>query len=474
MNGSFSGSAALVLLLASSVPLAAQRCPLPDAVIDGMEGVMAHVRYLADDDLAGRAVASAGERCASTYLVEAFRRTGLRPAGTDGSYFHAFPVRTGMDLGPANTLQIDGESLTTQADWAPIGVSASARIEASLTYAGFGVSSPGSDADRWTGVDLAGKIAVVEWGDPDAPDRPTLRTDPAFKARVAAGRNAAGLLVLLPGDDAPTRIGAETAADVGIPVAVVAGSRAAQVRAAAERGATARIETDVRPVVAEARNVVAVLPGSDSLAAAEYVIVGAHYDHLGLGGEGSLAEGEGRIHNGADDNASGTAALLEVARAVSRTRPARSVVFVAFTGEERGLWGSRFFVEQPTVPLGRTVAMINLDMVGRLEDRPLTVSGTGTARGWLELLARANASIPRPLEFESHPSGSGPSDHASFEAAGIPVLHFFTGTHPDYHRPGDDWEKIDGAGLDRIIELVSALVVTLATPSEVPALPPQG
>lgn len=474
MNVSFSGSAVLVLLLASSVPLAAQRCPLPEAVIDGGEGAMAHVRYLADDDLAGRAVASAGERCASTYLVEAFRRIGLRPAGTDGSYFHAFPVRTGTELGPANTLQIDGEGLATQADWSPIGVSASARTEAPLTYAGFGVSSPGSDADRWTGVELAGKIAVVEWGDPDAPDRPTLRADPAFKARVAAGRDAAGLLVLLPGDDVPPSIDRKTAADVGIPVAVVAGGRAAQVRAAAERGASGLFETDVRPVTTEARNVVAILPGSDSLAASEYVIVGAHYDHLGLGGEGSLAEGDGRIHNGADDNASGTAALIEVARAVARAGPARTVVFIAFTGEEHGLLGSRFFVEQPTVALERTLAMINLDMVGRLEDRALTVNGTGTVTEWPELLDDANASIPRPLELESHPSGSGPSDHASFDAAGIPVLHFFTGTHPDYHRPGDDWEKVDRVGLERIIDLVSALVVTLATPSEVSTLAPEG
>lgn len=474
MNASVSGSAVLVLLLASSVPLAAQRCPLPNAVIDGVEGAMAHVRYLADDDLAGRAVASAGERCASTYIVEAFRQSGLRPAGTDGSYFHAFPVRTGTELGPANTLQIDGEGLATQADWAPIGVSASVRVEAPLAYVGFGLSSPGSDADRWSGVDLAGKIAVVEWADPDAPDRPTLRTDPAFKARVAAGRDAAGLLILLSGHDVPPGIGRETAADVGIPVAVVAGSRAAQVRTAAERGAAALLETDLRPSASEARNVVAVLPGSDSSVASEYVIVGAHYDHLGLGGGGSLAEGEGRIHNGADDNASGTAALIEVARSVSRARLARTVVFIAFTGEERGLLGSRFFVEQPTVPLGRTVAMINLDMVGRLEDRPLTVNGTGTAASWPELLARANASMPESLDLESQPSGSGPSDHASFHAAGIPVLHFFTGTHPDYHRPGDDWERIDALGLERIIELVSTLVVTLATPSKVSELAPQG
>lgn len=435
---------------------------------------MAHVRYLSDDDLAGRAVASAGERCASTYLVEAFRQIGLRPAGTDGSYFHAFPVRTGTELGPTNTLRVDGEGLTVQADWAPIGVSASARVEAPLVYAGFGVSSPGSEADRSTGVDLNGRIAVVEWGDPDAPDRPTLRSDPAFKARVAAGRDAAGLLILLPGEEVPPAIGQETAADVGIPVAVVAGSRAAQVRAASERGATGRIETDVRPVAAEARNVVAVVPGSDSLAASEYVIVGAHYDHLGFGGEGSLEEREGRIHNGADDNASGTAALIEAARAVSRTRPARSVVFIAFTGEERGLLGSRFFVEQPTVALERAVAMVNLDMVGRLEDGPLTVNGTGTAAEWPELIASANASIGRPLALESNPNGSGPSDHASFDAAGIPVVHLFTGTHPDYHRPGDDWEKIDGDGLERIIALAAALVERLATPADVPTLSPEG
>jgi hypothetical protein len=474
MNGSFPARVVLALLLASSAPLAAQRCPLPEAVVEGLEGALAHVRYLSDDDLAGRAVASAGERCASTYLVEAFREIGLRPAGTDRSYFHAFPVRTGTELGPTNMLDVDGLNLDTRADWAPVGVSASARVEAPLVYAGFGVSSPGSEADRSTGVDLAGRIAVVEWGDPDAPDHPSLRVDPAFKARVAAGRDAAGLLILLSGDDVPPGITEETAADVGIPVAVVGGSRADQVRAAAERGATARIETDVRPVTSEARNVVAMVRGSDSLAASEYVVVGAHYDHLGLGGAGSLDQGEGRIHNGADDNASGTAALIEVARAVSRARPARTVVFMAFTGEERGLLGSRFFVAQPTIPLERSVAMINLDMVGRLEDRPLIVNGTATAAEWPELISGANGSIARPLELELHPSGSGPSDHASFDAAGVPVLHFFTGTHSDYHRPGDDWQKIDGAGLERIIDLVAALVVTLATPSDVPVLSPEG
>jgi hypothetical protein len=210
--------------------------------------------------------------------------------------------------------------------------------------------------------------------------------------------------------------------------------------------------------------VVALLPGSNPLLRDEYVIVGAHYDHLGLGGEGSLAPDAREVHNGADDNASGTAAIVEAARALaSGPRPDRSVLFIAFTGEERGLWGSAHFVAEPTIELEAAVAMLNLDMVGRVVDDALTVFGFGTAAEWDEVVDAANGGIARPLAIAKAPDGYGPSDHSSFHAEGIPVLHFFSNTHADYHRPSDDWPLINVDGLDRVVELTSAVTRRLAT-----------
>ena len=238
----------------------------------------------------------------------------------------------------------------------------------------------------------------------------------------------------------------------------VRGDAAGRIRQAAQAGGTATLSTSVVPRVAEARNVVALLPGSDPDVADELVIIGAHYDHLGLGGDGSLdPDAMGVVHNGADDNASGSAALIEVAQRLSQgaRRPGRSVLFLGFTGEEKGLWGSAHYVRNPLVPLERATAMLNMDMVGRLEGRTLTVMGVGTAEEWTEVLTAANQTLERPLRIATSPDGFGPSDHSSFYGEGIPVLHFFSNTHEDYHRPSDDFDKIDGEGLEDILELVT-------------------
>lgn len=209
------------------------------------------------------------------------------------------------------------------------------------------------------------------------------------------------------------------------------------------------------------RNVVGLLRGADPALAETAVVIGAHYDHLGLGEFGS-AGGAGEIHNGADDNASGVAALLAAARALrGGPRPARSVLFIAFTGEELGLIGSAWYADQPAFPLERTVAMINLDMVGRLEDDELIVNGVGTAAEWPELLSAANADLGIPMVFEA--SGFGPSDHTSFYARDIPVLHLFTNVHGDYHRPTDDADKVDAWGLGLVARLTENLVRLVAT-----------
>ena len=202
------------------------------------------------------------------------------------------------------------------------------------------------------------------------------------------------------------------------------------------------------------RNVAALLRGYDPDREEEVVIVGAHYDHLGRGPFGSLEPESGEVHNGADDNASGVAALLEAADLLaSGPRPARSILFLAFTGEEFGLLGSNHYVNHPTLPLERTVAMLNLDMVGRLRDGGLIVYGVDPAAEWEELVAAAAAHEGVKVAFNG--SGYGPSDHTSFYAQDIPVLHFFTNVHSDYHKPSDDWSAIDTAGLNDVAALVA-------------------
>jgi len=213
------------------------------------------------------------------------------------------------------------------------------------------------------------------------------------------------------------------------------------------------------------RNVLGMLEGSDPARRGQVVIVGAHYDHLGLGEIGSTApDQKGAVHNGADDNASGVAAMLQAARLLAEgPRPARSVLFLAFTGEESGLLGSAYFTKHPTVPLAAARAMINLDMVGRLGSQPLVVYGADTAREWRQLLERLGAELGIELGFIG--DGYGPSDQTSFYLVDIPVVHFFTNTHAQYHGPADDWQLIDSAGLGRIALLSAKLAREIADPA---------
>ncbi|MCA9076925.1 MAG: M20/M25/M40 family metallo-hydrolase [Planctomycetaceae bacterium] len=232
-------------------------------------------------------------------------------------------------------------------------------------------------------------------------------------------------------------------------------------------GYSAAGETALRIIREEVKNVIGVLPGQGPLYE-ETIVVGAHYDHLGLGGEGSLMPGSTEVHNGADDNASGTVALIELARRLaSRSEPLpRRVVFIAFTGEERGLLGSAHYVKEPEFPNEKTIAMFNMDMVGRMQEDKLTVFGTGTATRWDALLDQEAGE--RQFKLSKKEEGFGPSDHSSFYAKQIPVLHFFTGTHNDYHRPTDDWEKLNIEGMGRIVDLLEELIVSTAVTQETP------
>ena len=224
-------------------------------------------------------------------------------------------------------------------------------------------------------------------------------------------------------------------------------------------GWSAAGEAQITRVKADVKNVIGVLDGEGPLAD-ETIVIGAHYDHVGRGGNGSLAPGSTEIHNGADDNASGTVALVELARRLGqrKEKPARRLVFIAFTAEERGLIGSDHYIKNPVFPLEKTVAMLNMDMVGRLLDEKLTIFGTGTATEWKDLIEKTN----QGFQVVSKPEGYGPSDHSSFYKKKVPVLHFFTGTHSDYHRPGDDWEKINIAGVQRVTDMIEQITLAVA------------
>ncbi len=385
---------------------------------------------------------------------------------------------------------------TLNAEWVPYGFSASATVRAPLALASVAnADAKLADAELAdaTGPDVAGRVVVID-GSPAHPHAPAL--DAHRAASTAARLGAAAVIVLLPLPDEPLPVlSSERRAALSVPVVAVRAGAAAALRAevaalraeaqAPGRNASARQDTpqvarallsvEVTPVRREARNVAAVLRGSTDhghgRARTPTLIVGAHYDHLGFGGEGSLSpNATGTVHNGADDNASGTAVMLEAARRLAEGPPlSRDIVFIAFTGEERGLWGSAHYVESPTVPLESVEAMLNLDMVGRVQDDALTVFGTATAEEWPSVLERANERTPAPLDLQLVGDGFGASDHSSFYARGIPVLHFFSNTHPEYHRAEDDWELVNAEGMERVADLVEAVVRELAPASQVAA-----
>ena len=422
-------------------------CPgFAEFVAPGQASVMAHVRFLTDDRLAGRQVGSPGERCAADYIVAQFQELGLVPAGSEG-FFQAFRVRSGTELGSHNVLSLGSQALELGQSWSPLGFSGTGMAEGALEVVDRGALEEAPPV-------LEGSIAVV--------DIERDNVDTHFVATLAARAGASGVLLRLPDGSLP-EVAQDRRPPVAIPVAAIAGEAGGLLASAIENGAPAELMAQVTPTWGAANNVAGMLVGSLG-PYAPTVVVGAHYDHLGLGGEGSLSPGDyGQIHNGADDNASGTAALIEVARELASSDPLPyNVLFLAFSGEERGLWGSAHYVQEPTIALNRVQAMLNMDMVGRLGDGRLTIFGVGTAEEWSDLLAEVVAHQADPMPYVTAPDGYGPSDHSSFYGEGIPVLHFFTNTHEDYHRPTDDWEHIDASGLERVAALVSSVTASLA------------
>jgi hypothetical protein len=461
---------------------------------------LADVEWLADDARQGRGIGTRGLEEAARWLADRFRELGLEPAGDGGTYRQSFEVPVAVDVGPATEVSLDGRPVAG-ADFRPASFSSSGTVEGEVVAAGYGITAPelGTQGmDDYKDVDAQGKIAVVRRFVPagapfDQPGAERRYSELRYKAWNAREHGARALIVVdlpaAPGKDGeipaeaplPSLQGVPEG-DAGIPVVVLSRAVGAALLAGGRSPHRASLRIDLKRRSEPAANVVGVLRAGSPDRLPGAALVGAHYDHLGLGGAGSLAPDSRAPHNGADDNASGTAALLEVARrlAAQRSQLRRDVWFVAFSGEESGVLGSTAFTRQPPAGLAMKdlVAMLNMDMVGRLREDRLTIFGTESAEG-LEGLVLPACERAR-LSCVVNGDGYGPSDHSPFYAAGVPVLHFFTGTHGDYHKPSDDAGTINAPGGARVAGLVGDLAAELAGRPErlayksAPAPAPQG
>jgi peptidase M28-like protein/PDZ domain-containing protein/PA domain-containing protein len=473
---------------------------------------------------------------------------------TQSRFLQRFPYIAGVELGKNNVMQFipktsiepaGGAGTATAVldfragdDWVPLGFSSSARVvDAPLVFVNYGITAPELNYDDYTGSPVAGYIALAFSGTPDG-DNPhgtfARYEDLRYKAIAARNAGAKGLIVIGREvnfkDDPLSRLSYDhNSSEAGFPVVAVSRPSAERILQAGgllnsiseletalrERIATATklaptgwrdktleprlidsvkvtLQTDIIRREVAAANVIGILESSDPTLKNEAIVIGAHYDHLGRGGAGSLAQREGEVHHGADDNASGTAGVIELARIFStkRPKPRRTIVFIAFSGEEEGLLGSNYYVNHPVVSLANTVAMINMDMIGRMKDRKLVIGGVGTATEWPAMIERAKVyqgltvdagstahssnSMPmvvgangrtvvssdttRQFLLTLNEDGFGPSDHSSFYAKQVPVLFFWTGTHVDYHKPSDTAQKINYDDEARILAMVARIV----------------
>ncbi len=460
----------------------------------------AHVKYLASDELEGRKMGTEGNQKAVQYIANYFKDIDVRPLGE--SYFQEFPVITEVHLGENNSVSFEISSPMKNFDsknqapkkmiwtlgdqFTPLGFSSNASVSGNLVFAGYGITLDTEDQkyDDYASVDAVGKIAVVLRGSPED-DNPhskfiafeTLR----YKATNAREHGASAIVYVNADEDSVEELMSlepdRSSNKSGI-VAIHAKRSEIQKLLPADKNLTAlvasikktkgpatfdvktvkmNITVDLENVEKPTANVIGYVPGAKSDLSDEYIVIGAHLDHLGWGPENSRYEGtEPAIHHGADDNASGTSAMMELARIVAENPLDRPAIFMGFTGEEFGLLGSAYYCKNPLVPLEKTIFMLNLDMVGRMEENKVNVHGTGTSSRWDSLVD--SLSKIYTLEVSSSSDGWGPSDQTSFYAQKIPVLFLFTGLHDDYHRPSDTWDKLNYAGLEKIVKFSESIL----------------
>ncbi|MBI3668262.1 MAG: M20/M25/M40 family metallo-hydrolase [Acidobacteria bacterium] len=502
----------LFLILAAAIGLAAAQAPHGSSAADtapaiSSERLQKHINFLASPALKGRATGTPELNRAAQYIAGGFRKAGLEPTARK-SYFQKFQVTVGAKLGKHNHADFLGPNgqnaqqkpgLRVGEEFIPLNFSDSGEARVPAVFAGYGITAPEYHYDDYAKLDVKDKAVIVLRHEPQEDDpksvfegrEPTQHAQIVNKAINA--RNHGAKVMILVNDPVPhaseedtlikfgSLTGPESAGLLLIQVkqkAVENLLKASGAKSLGElekgideklepnsfpvRDITVTLRVDVRRITAPTQNVVGILRGRDPKLSEEAVVIGAHYDHLGLGEHNSLAPAQiGKVHPGADDNASGTAALLELVTALAARRRDlhRSVVFIAFTGEELGLLGSSHYTKNPIWPLERTAAMINLDMVGRPRNGKINIGGVGTSPVFKQILEQANRT---GLQLAYSESGYGSSDHTSFYVKNVPVLFFFSGLHSDYHKPSDTAEKIQAAEEARVTDLALRAAMALA------------
>ncbi|HEY6348252.1 MAG TPA: M28 family peptidase [Candidatus Angelobacter sp.] len=460
------------------------------------------IKALTMPSMEGRGDGTTGLTRAAHLIEQRYKSLGLEPAGTH-SYFQPFTLITGAKLKGNNDFQVGNTGLKLNQDYVPFSFSTSGMAGAPAVFAGYGATAREFGYDDYDGVDVKDKIVLLLRYEPPgfaakSGNNGLTQHAQLINKAINARNHGAQAVVLINGklgdgeDDLLTRFGSVSGpVDSGIILVQVknavaekwfqaAGKSLAQVQEqinssikpasfAFPDSLHLQVKVSVESTQATVNNVLAYLPGQTD----EYVIVGAHYDHLGRGNFDSLAPSQiGQLHPGADDNASGTAGVLELARRLApmKGKLHRGILFASFAGEELGLLGSAEWVKDPTRPLEKAVAMLNMDMIGRIKDEKVYIGGVGTGSTFERVLKEAEAqTLKKPsFKIEYSPGGYSSSDHMSFVTKKVPALFFFSGLHSDYHKPSDTWEKINPDDAVRLLDLVQRVSEQLASASERP------
>lgn len=482
----------------------------PEITVDELR---AHIKYLSSNELEGRLTGTKGADLAAEYIAKEFKVNGLIPLGDQGTYFQGFDFISEIVLGLNNNFcvkpiyqkkkskqsNLSDLSLSLNKDFRPIGFSSSGSFSGNLVFAGYGIEAPDKNYNDYKDMDVKDKAVIVFRYAPPG-DSAIGNFDQFaslhYKTSKAKERGAKAILFVTGPVDSEkdelikltydrsssssgilainiTQALADTLLKKSSNSIKDLQNKILQSKASTSfeiKDCTVSINVDLKEIHAQGKNVVGYLEGNDPVLKNEVMVIGAHYDHLGKGGEnsGSLKPDTIAIHPGADDNASGTSGLLELSQffANHKDRLKRSMLFLSFTGEELGLLGSGYYIKHPILPLDSTIAMLNMDMIGHMKNRSLIVFGSGTS-SLFDSLTRAHNS-DSTFNLKLNTDGYGPSDHSSFYAKKIPVLHFFTDLNEFYHRPIDTYDIINYDGQEKVVKYIASIAFDLNQISQKP------
>ena len=443
--------------------------------------VLNHIKFLSSDEMEGRYPGSKGSIKSADYIAQNFEQAGLRPYNSE-EFFQKFEFKSGVYLSDDNNLIVNKKRFRVKEDYIPIQFSESGNFKGQIIFTGYGLKVNELNWNDYKDIDVEGKWVLMFRGSPEGYNPHSKFGDNiSIRNKTLTAKDVGALGVLLINQNRSDSL-IDLSFDynskpIGIPVLnisydilkVLSDKDFESIKKEIDKNEKQKsflleseLESniDIKVENVSISNVVGVLRKKQNKTNNNYIVIGAHFDHLGYGlrGSGSLAPGKNIIHNGADDNASGTAVLLDLAYKLSKLKKKlnNDIIFVAFNAEEQGLLGSKFFVDNIGNDINNVKTMINLDMIGRMKNNQLTVGGIGTAELFEKIVDKANKSLQ--IDLSKSASGQGPSDHSSFYNKNIPVLFFHTGGHDDYHKPSDDWTKINLEGINRINDLIFNVV----------------